>query len=313
MSQGFLARKACKIGEGSGGHLVEEAYMALRIGVHPNNLHLTLAQHWPGAFASLDVQFVPYGEGRDTGRQLAEDHIDIGGTGSTPPILAQVSGLDVLYVAASSPRPANGGILVAKRSPIRGVQDLAGKKIAMLDGSFHTYLLARVLEAEGLTLKDVTRIERAPAPSRDALIAGKVDAWVAMAPLLDQAIADGGARMLVPCGATIPNRSVFWTLGRRKLAPATIDAFVAELGRFGATIAAEPEQAAQILAGLKLGSVDAAAWRKAMKGRDWSIVPADSEIIAEQQDEADTLFRHGDIPRRIELAAAMRTSAASAA
>lgn len=287
--------------------------MPLRIGVHPSNLHLTLAQHWPGAFASFDAQFVPYAEGRDTGRQLAEGHIDVGGTGSTPPIISQVAGLDVLYVAASAPRPANGGILVAKRSAIQSVKDLAGKKIALLDGSFHTYLLARVLEAEGLTLKDVERVERAPVPSRDALIAGKVDAWVAMAPLLDQTIADGGARLLVPCGATIPNRSVFWTLARRKLAPETIDAFVGELARLGAAIEAEPDRAACILADLKLGGVDVAAWRKAMTGRDWSIVPADAAIIAEQQDEADTLFRHADIPQRIELAAALRSPSASAA
>lgn len=286
--------------------------MSLKIGAHPSNLHLTLAQHWPGAFADLDVQFVNYAEGRDTGRQLAEGRIDVGGTGSTPPIIAQVSGLDVLYVAASAPRPANGAILVAKNSAIRSVKDLAGKKIALLDGSFHTYLLARVVEAEGMTLKDVERVERAPVPSRDALIAGKIDAWIAMAPHLDQAIADGGARLLVPCGATIPNRSVFWTLGRRNLSPDTIDAFVTELGRIGAAIAADPAKAARILADLKLGGVDVAAWRKAIKGRDWSIVATEASIIAEQQDEADTLFRHADIPHRIELTAAMRSASALA-
>ncbi len=287
--------------------------MPLQIGVHPSNLHLTLAQHWPGAFATLDAQFVTYTEGRDTGRLLAEGLIDVGGTGSTPPIISQVAGLDVLYVAASAPRPANGAILVAKNSAIRTVKELAGKKIALLDGSFHTYLLARVLEAEGLSLKDVERVERAPVPSRDALIAGKVDGWIAMAPHLDQAVADGGARVLVPCGSTIPNRSVFWTLARRKLAPETIDGFVTELGRIGAAITAEPDRAARILADLKLGGVDMAAWRKAITTRDWSIVPADKAIIAEQQDEADTLFRHGDIPERIELSAALRSRSASAA
>lgn len=287
--------------------------MPLRIGVHPSNLHLTLASHWPDAFSALDPEFVFYPEGRDTGRELSEGCIDVGGTGSTPPIISQVAGLDVLYVAASATRPANGGVLVAKRSSIQSVKDLVGKKVALLDGSFHTYLLARVLEGEGLLLKDVERVERAPAPSRDALIAGKVDAWVAMAPLLGQTIADGGARLLVPCGATIPNRSVFWTLGRRKLSPATIDAFVAELARIGAAIASEPDRAARILADLKLGGVDAASWGKAIRERDWSIVPADATIIAEQQDEADTLFRHGDFANRIDLTAALWPRSATAA
>src|SRR4051794_8940459 len=100
--------------------------MALRVGVHPNNLHLLLAQHWPGAFSALDAAFVPYPEGRDTGRLLAAGQFDLGGTGSTPPIIAQVSGLDVIYVAASAPRPANGAILVRNDASIKTVPDLAG-------------------------------------------------------------------------------------------------------------------------------------------------------------------------------------------
>lgn len=275
--------------------------MTLRIGVHPNNLHLTLAQRWPAAFTRLDAVFVPYSEGRDTGRLLAEGAIDVGGTGSTPPITAEVAGLDVRYVAASAPRPANGAILVGQTSPITTVKDLAGRRIALLDGSFHTYLLARVLDAEGLLLRDVERVELAPAPSRNALSAGEVDAWIAMAPHLDQALAAGTMRLLAPCGSTIPNRSVFWTLGRRGLASATVDAFVTELIRIAREIAAAPERAARILSDAGLGGAGFDAWKKAIATRDWTIVPADETVIAEQQAEADTLLRHGELAHRIEL------------
>jgi NitT/TauT family transport system substrate-binding protein/sulfonate transport system substrate-binding protein len=286
--------------------------MTFKIGVHPNNLHLLLAQHWPGAFDSLKANFVPYPEGRDTGKLLAEGRIDVGGTGSTPPIISQVSGLDVLYVAASAPRPANGAILVGKSSKIKSVKDLAGRRIALLDGSFHTYLLARVLEDAKLTLKDVERAELAPIPSRDALVAGKVDAWIAMAPHLDQALADGSARQLVPCGATIPNRSVFWTLRSRKVLPAVIDDFVDGLIGIGKAIKADPDRAARVLADLKVGGVNAEAWRKAIVTRDWTIVRADAAIVAEQQDEADTLFRHGDLAKQIQLSAALPAPASAA-
>jgi sulfonate transport system substrate-binding protein len=286
--------------------------MTLRIGVHPNNLHLTLAQHWPQAFTGLDAEFVPYGEGRDTGRLLKLGEIDLGGTGSTPPLAAQVAGLDVQYIAASAPRPANGAILVAKGSPIRSVTDLRGCRIALLDGSFHTYLLAKELEADGLLLKDVARVELAPLPSAKALAQGEVDGWIAMAPHLDQALAAGTAEMLVPCGATIPNRSLFWTLPRRALAPVVVTAFVTELARIGREITAAPERAARILVDAKLGGVDFETWRRALASRDWTIVAADASLIAEQQAEADTLFRHGDIPR-IEIAATGPSAAASAA
>lgn len=287
--------------------------MTLRVGVHPNNLHLLLAQNWPAAFAGLNAKFVSYPEGRDTGRLLAEGKFDVGGTGSTPPISAQASGLDVIYVAASAPRPANGAILVRKNSSIKTVSDLAGRRIALLDGSFHTYLLARVLEAEGLALKDVTRVELAPIPSRAALMAGEADAWIAMAPHLGEALASGEVRELLPCGAAIPNRSLFWTIAQRNLAPGQIDAFTAELIRVGKEIAHDHDRAARILSDLKIGGVDFPAWRKAIAGRDWTIVPAGDDVIAEQQDEADTLFRHGELARRIVLKSAARMQLAARA
>lgn len=284
--------------------------MVLRIGVHPNNLHLQLAQHWRGAFADLAFEFVPYTEGRDTGQLLVAGRFDVGGTGSTPPIIAQVEGADVRYLAASAPRPANGAILVTAASRIRTVADLAGKRIALLNGSFHTYLLARVLEDAGRALRDVSRIELAPAASRAALADGKVDAWIAMAPHLDQALAAGTVRVLVPCGATIPNRSVFWTVEQRGLSAAQIDGFTAALVRLGGDIGRDPDRAARILSDLKIGGADLAGWRNALGTRDWTIVRADAAVLAEQKAEADTLFRHGEIARTIQpLAAADLTTA----
>ncbi len=42
----------------------------MRIGVHPNNLHLRLARLWPSAFAEFEPEYVPYVEGRDTATLL---------------------------------------------------------------------------------------------------------------------------------------------------------------------------------------------------------------------------------------------------
>lgn len=273
--------------------------MALRIGVHPNNLHLALAAQWPGAFAGLAAEFVEYPEGRDSARLLQEGLIDVCGTGSTPPILAQAAGLKVRYLAASMPRPANGAVLVAPDAAIAGAAGLAGRRVALLDGSFHTYLLARVLEGAGLGLRDVTRVELAPAPSMRALAAGEVDAWVAMAPLLDQAVAAGRARVLAACGDTIPNRSVFWTLADREI-PA---GFVPALAALGQEITEDVEQAARLLADAGASATDLAGWRKAVQARDWGIVPAGPQVLAEQQAEADTLLRHGDLTVALAMAA----------
>lgn len=286
--------------------------MVLHVGVHPNNLHLTLAQHWKKGSSDSNIEFVPYPEGRDTGQWLSDGRIDVGGTGSTPPIISQISGLDVLYVAASAPRPANGTILTSATTPISTISDLRGKRIALLDGSFHTYLLARVLEQEGLTLKDIERVELQPAPSQRALEDGRVDAWIAMAPHLDQALASKSVRQLVTCGSNIPNRSVFWTIGSRALTQEQIQFFISFLADIGREISGNVDKAAAILSDLKIGNVDYALWRKALSTRDWTIVPANAGVIAEQQDEADTLFRHRELNRSIEIRAALPRASAAA-
>jgi NitT/TauT family transport system substrate-binding protein/sulfonate transport system substrate-binding protein len=288
--------------------------MALRIGVHPNNLHLTLAQGLMaddlmtgGLPGGMDAVMVPYAEGRDSANLLAAGEIDVCGTGSTPPILAQAAGLSVEYLAASAPRPANGGVVVSTLSPIETIRDLKGARVALLDGSFHTYLLARELEKAGLRLNDVRRVELSPAASLRALAAGDVEAWVAMAPLLDQSLAAGRARLLARCGDTIPNRSVFWTLRDRAVPSAPLDGFVEFLTRLGRDIIpADPMRAARLLASPGAGADELAAWRDVIASRDWSIAPAGPALIAEQQDEADTLLRHDVLPRRVAVAAALR-------
>ncbi|MFD1793891.1 ABC transporter substrate-binding protein [Ochrobactrum teleogrylli] len=276
--------------------------MAFKIGFHPNNLHLTLASRWPGAFADFKPEFVPYPEGRDTAQQLIAGNIDIGGTGSTPPILAAEGGLPVTYAAASAPRPANGAILVAKDTDIQTVADLKGRDIALVDGSFHTYFLAKSLEQVGLRLDDVKRHDLLASPSRELLRAGKVAAWIAMAPHLEQALASGEFHVLLHCGTTIPNRSVFWTIGQRNLPDDVIDAFAVELARIGREIIAHPEQAAALLA-KDADDNERRAWTRVIQERNWHIVPADDTLLREQQAEADILLRHAAISRRLEIIA----------
>lgn len=266
--------------------------MAVLLGVHASNLHLTLAQRWPATF-DIDVAYVPYASGKSTASRLQAGDIDIGGTGSTPAVAAQVQGLPVRYVAASAPRPANGALLVPAGSPLHHVHHLAGRRIALVEGSFHTYLLARLLDEAGLTLRDVHRINLPPADSLAALQDGTVDAWVAMAPHLGAARAAAAVTTLAPCGLLIPNRSMFWTLTTRPLDASVDAAFVAGLDALGARITADPERAAHLLSSHGVGQASHATWLDAVRSRDWRVEAAGPLLLAEQRDEADTLIRHG--------------------
>ncbi len=273
----------------------------MRIGVHPNNLHLRLARLWRGSFAGFEREFVPYSEGRDTASLLESGHIHFGGTGSTPPIEADARGLGVRYIAASAPRPANGAIFVRADSNIRTVADLAGKRISLVDGSFHTYLLAKSLEGEGFGLSDVTRVESGDLDSLRELLEKRVDGWVAMSPRLEKVIDRKDLRLITRCGSTIPNRSLFWTLERHEFTVEAISTIVSELDRIGREVAGDIRRAAQLLAAEDGSEGDAAAWERVLHSRDFSVLPADDAILAEQQAEADTLHRHGHFSSPVAL------------
>jgi len=278
--------------------------MSVKIGVHNANLHLLLSSRWPGLFDDLSVEFVQYEDGRQSDRFLRNGQIDICGTGSTPPIIAQANGDHVEYIAASSHRPGNGALVTLPDSPLTGASDLAGKRIALVDGSFHTYLLARILDEAGLTLRDVQRIELSPSASLNQLLDHKVDAWIAMAPMLEKATSQGIVRILASCGSTIPNRSVFWTLKERGLSPEIRDAVVQRLMRLGELVAADPQQAAHLLTEARAEQVNMDVWAKAVAARDWEIIRANALVAAEQQAEADTLVRHGDLQKTINVLSA---------
>ncbi|WP_320197902.1 PhnD/SsuA/transferrin family substrate-binding protein [Agrobacterium sp. rho-13.3] len=274
--------------------------MAFRIGHHPNNLHLRLASLWPGAFASFKPEFVSYVEGRETADRLRNGEFDIGGTGSTPPILAAASGLSVAYAAASAPRPANGAILVSKTSGIDTIADLKAKPIALVDGSFLTYFLAKRLEEAGLRLTDVERKDISPLQSREALQDGTVTAWIAMAPHLEQSLASGEFRVLAHCGDLIPNRSVFWTIKDRGLSAETLKDFAGELQRLGQDITADPEKASALLS-VNGDDTERRAWTRIVSERNWQAIAADTSLLREQQAEADTLLAHGDLGIRLTI------------
>ncbi|HYS66292.1 MAG TPA: ABC transporter substrate-binding protein [Paraburkholderia sp.] len=274
----------------------------LRVGVHPNNLHLQLAAlAWNRSEDRPDIEFVNYAEGRDTGQLIAERVIDVGGTGSTPPLIAQSLGTPLVYVAASAPRKTNGAILALADGP-KDIHALAGKRVALLDGSFHTHFLAAALDRAGHALEEVTRVELSPAESLGALERREVDAWIAMEPLLSDALANKPVRALEWIGDFVANRSVFWAHQSAAIehAPA-LNALFDSLVRLGKDVTRDPAPFATLLADAGIGNVSEQAWLTALRQRDWSLHTVDETILGEQQAEADLLFRCGVLTRAVDV------------
>jgi sulfonate transport system substrate-binding protein len=251
--------------------------------------------------SGLDVKFHWYQEGRMLHGAIDNNEINVVGTGSTRAIKAQADDVPITYIAASQPRTTGAAILVLEDSAIKSPADLAGKRVGLIDGSFHTYFLVAALDAAGVPYASVKAINWAVKDTQRALREGEVDAWVAMAPYLAPAVADGGLRKLIGVDAVFPNRSVFWVhksvsdQGRH-----VVEALAQSFAATDRWIGADPRRAAQLFV-KAIGNVSEEGWTVSVASRKWGLVDADATVLAEQQAEADVLARHGLLAKKIDL------------
>lgn len=285
----------------------------IRVGVHPSNPSLFALRRkgiLEDLLAPLDatVAWVDYASGLTTLELIADDKIDVSGTGATPPISSQANGVDVVYIAASEPRPAHGKLVVREDDDsITTVADLKGRTVALAHGSYQTILLAVALDQAGLVFDDVTRVDTAAADAksdsargRALLEAGEVDAWIGGDPDLLEAEQAGTVRQLVDTDAVMSNRSVWF--GRRDFAqrsPELLEAFVEALVQVDRWIAEQPRTAAELFAEHAPGAKSAEQWEAALTRRPWGPKPISDEFADEQQRAADLLARQGIIARAV--------------
>lgn len=121
--------------------------------------------------------------------------LDIGGVGDAPPVFADPTA-KLAIVGALHGSNNNAALIVPGNSPITSISQLAGKTIAVAEGSSADYHLLTVLKAAGLTPSDVTLDYLSPAEGLAALQAGQVAAWDVWSPFIEEAESEGD-RVLV--------------------------------------------------------------------------------------------------------------------
>ena len=288
------------------------------IGVHPNNQSLFVLRRLGVLEDSLDahgaeVEWVDYDDGRCTIDLFAEGEIDFGGTGSMPPIQAQSDGLPIGYVAASPPRPAQGAVIVHEDSPVRSLSDLRGRSVALMEGSYHTELLAFALLRAGLSYTDVETVDGLAHENRADFLSGRAQAWVAGDPYLAQVQTEGtGVRYLAGTAEHIPNRSFWWARNEfARDAPDLLDTVVDALARAEEWIVARPAAAAALFSEALPESPSAASWERSLRRRPWGHLPVHGDPAREQQAAADLYARLGIIPAPISVNDALLPTVAS--
>lgn len=233
--------------------------------------------------------------------------IDIGHTGDAPPIFAQAAGGPLVYVATTPPSPASEAILVKADSPIRNVEDLKGKKVALNKGSNVHYFLVKALASAGLQPADIQPVYLPPADARPAFERGRVDAWAIWDPFYAAAQQAGGVRVLVDGKGLVANREFFLaTQTFVKEHPDLLSLLLEELNNVSQWARENPRGVAALLAP-ELG-MDTATVEQAAKRRAYGVEPLVEHVVAEQQHIADTFYQIGLVGKPIRVRDAVFSS-----
>jgi sulfonate transport system substrate-binding protein len=224
--------------------------------------------------------------------------IDFGNTGEAPPIFAQAAGAPLVYVAHEPPAPRGEAILVPKDSPIKTVADLKGKKVALNKGSNVHYLLVKSLEKANVKYSEIEPNFLVPADARAAFEKGAVDAWAIWDPFQAAAEVAVGARILADGQGVVSNHQFY--LSSKSFAeanPKVVDALIAELSDVDKWVQGDPKGAAAQLSAST--GIPAPVVELALARQSYGIRPISNEVVAAQQDIADTFHALGLLPKKI--------------
>jgi len=132
------------------------------------------------------------GAGPAVNELFANGLADFGwGLGDLPSIIGHAGGLKTRILAAGGVRQ-NSYLAVPSDSPINGIKDLKGKKVAIFKGTNIQLAVAKILEGNGLSEKDLRAINMDNNTSRLALTTKDIEAAFGNADLLslrDQGVA----------------------------------------------------------------------------------------------------------------------------
>lgn len=224
--------------------------------------------------------------------------IDIGPVGDSPPVFAQAAGANVVYITATA--ASQNALLVPANSPVKSVAELKGKKIAIAKGSSSHNLTVQLLKKAGVRYDEITPVYLTPADAAAAFARGSVDAWTIWDPYFAIAELRQKARVLATDGDVKPSHSFY--LANRDFAnrhPNVVQAVIEEIGKLTEWSAANRDQLAALIS--QVTGVDLAAQQRAVNRAIIELKRFTPEVIAQQQEIADTFFELGLIPRKIAI------------
>ncbi|WP_344204371.1 ABC transporter substrate-binding protein, partial [Aeromicrobium alkaliterrae] len=229
--------------------------MTLRIGAHHNSPTLdvfarSLELQQPLIDAGIDYQIVWCFDGVETVEMFRIGALDVSGGASQPPVAMMAHGVDVVFLATSAPRDGRygGGLVVRADSGINSVQDLRGRSVANIFGSWHTTALAFSLDTAGLAWSDVVAVDLSVASARQAFRNGDLDAWIIDEPTISKVRQEVDVNILVKTSDILSHPSIIWsTRAALDQDPDAVRVLLEALDDTDRWISAHPEEAADLV------------------------------------------------------------------
>jgi sulfonate transport system substrate-binding protein len=125
---------------------------------------------------------------------LRGSSIDFGSTAGSAVLVARAGGLPVKAVYVYS-KPEWTALVTRKDSPIRNVEDLKGRSVAVTRGTDPHIFLLRALDAKGLSESDIHPVLLQHPDGYHALVTNQVDAWAGLDPHMAKAEIESGATL----------------------------------------------------------------------------------------------------------------------
>jgi sulfonate transport system substrate-binding protein len=251
--------------------------------------------HLSGQLANLpyNIQWAQFAAASPLFEALNAGAIDAGIGGDAPFVFFLATKPAAQAIAAlnyASVSPNEAGILVRANAAINSIQDLAGKRVAVVRGSTGQYVTLAALQAAGMPLDAVNFIFLAPSDSLSTLLSGGVDGWGSWEPYMSLGELHYGLRPLPLQARQLQGLGFFVATNDAITGKATaLQDFLARFGRARAWAAANKPRYASGFSkdtGLPL---DVA--QRYVDELNYNVVPIDSACIANVQALADLYVR----------------------
>ena len=228
---------------------------------------------------TLQIEIPHFVNGPAQNEALKAGQIDIANMGDLPAVQLWASDTDIQVISYLSDAPDAYSLVANKRSGIKTLADLKGKKIAVQIGSVGHKFALKVLATQGIDANDAELVHLQRAESVIALKQRVVDAAVLVEPVLSQILSEDD-NIVEMCTSRGYDKVYNVTFVRSEYArenPQIVSRYLKAIKKANDWIAQNPDEATRIV--LKfMGSDDFAGTKKSLEKNIW-LVAVDQELI----------------------------------